>query len=635
MRLEDTTLVFSVRKTSVAHFAGLGVILLSSLPARAQSLAPSAESRIVVAGSRPPAARPEFDRGPVEPDAPMERMTLSLRLRPGAAARLERLLEELQDPASPEYHRWRTPEEFGREFGASDADLAEAIDWLVSRGFSVDAVAQGRTWINFSGTVGQVEEAFQTSIRLFEVAGRLHQSNSTEIALPARIARVAHGVVSLSDFHSRPLHVRAVPARTAAAEPAPLYTGAPCVHCVAPADFATVYNAGPLYAAGVTGQGIAIAIVSRTNIHPQDVPLFRTMFGLPVNNPRIIINGTDPGVVNSGEEDEAEIDAEWTGAVAPEAEIDLVVSRDTQTSDGIYTSAQYIVDQNVAPIVNVSFGLCEKQIQPNPFDALWSQAAAQGQTVLVSSGDTGVAGCEDSSAKTATQGASVNGICSPFASTCVGGTEFDDTINPGLYWAATNNPVNQGSAFSYIPEEGWNENGSGCGALCASGGGASMLYPKPPWQTGPGVPPDNHRYVPDVAVETSTRVPYLAITNGNPALTAFGGTSVSAPAFSGIMALLIARMGGPIGNVNPRLYQIGAAQFGAGGPVVFHDSTSGSNSVPGAAGFSCGAGYDPVTGWGSVDIDALVAHWAIPDAAKLVPVVPNRGNRSPRVVRAR
>jgi subtilase family serine protease len=322
-------------------------------------------------------------------------------------------------------------------------------------------------------------------------------------------------------------------------------------------------------------------------------------------------------------------------SVAPGAEIDLVVSRDTVATDGIYLSAQYIVDQDLAPIVNVSFGLCEKQIQPNPFDSLWSQAAAQGQTVLVSSGDTGAGGCESSSAKTATQGASVNGICSPFGSTCVGGTEFDDTMNPAAFWAASNDATTKRSALSYIPEEGWNENGSACGALCASGGGASILYAKPPWQVGPGVPADDHRYVPDVAVETSTRVPYLAIANGSSAVTAFGGTSVSAPAFSGIMALVVARMGGRIGNANPRLYQLGAAQFGGGGPKVFHDSTSGSNSVPGAVGFNCGVGYDPVTGWGSVDIHALVENWPVPDAARQIPIRPLKGSRTPRTIPAR
>lgn len=590
------------------------------------------ETTSVVTGSRPLVARAEFDRGPVERDAPMERMTLALKLRPEGVERLSELLERQQDPASVEYHRWLTPEEFAGEFGATDADVAQALDWLQGFGFSIDGVARGRTWINFSGTVGQVEEAFHTSIRLFEVEGRLHQSNATEIAMPARIARIAHGVVSLSDFHSRPLHVRVEPPRRASGDPVPLYTGFPCTHCVAPADFATIYNAGPLYAAGVTGEGVAIAIVSRTNIHPGDVPLFRSTFGLPANDPEIIINGRDPGVVNAGEEDEAELDAEWTGAVAPGAHIELVVSPDTPTSDGIYASAQYIVDNNLAPIINVSFGLCEKQIQPNPFDSLWSQAAAQGQTVLVSAGDTGAAGCESPGAKTATQGASVNGICSPSASTCVGGTEFADTVNPAAYWASSNNTTTRGSALSYIPEEGWNENGSACGALCASGGGASMLYAKPPWQTGPGVPAENHRYVPDIAVETSTRVPYLAISNGSPALTAFGGTSVSAPAFSGIMALLVAKMGGRVGNVNPRLYQIGAAQFGAEGPSVFHDSTSGNNSVPGASGFACGRGYDPVTGWGSVDIDALVLHWPIPDGARVDPIRLQRGNRNPRTI---
>jgi subtilase family serine protease len=604
--------------------------------ARGQAISDAGNALVRLPGSRPPAARPERDRGAVESDAPMEHMTLALRLQPGGSERLAQLLARLQDPTSAEYRRWRTPEEFGRQFGATDADVAEAIDWLQSNGFSIDGLARGRTWINFSGTVGQVEQAFDTKIRLFEVEGRLHQSNASEIGLPARIARIARGVVSLSDFHSRPLHSRVEAPPRELGEPAPLYTGFPCTHCVAPADFATIYNAGPLYDRGVTGKGVAIAIVARTNIHPNDVPNFRSMFGLSPNPVKIVINGTDPGVVSAADEDEAELDAEWTGAVAPDAEINLVVSRDTATSDGIYLSAQYIVDQNLAPIINVSFGLCEKEIQPNPFDPLWSQAAAQGQTVLVSSGDTGAGGCESSSAKTATHGASVNGICSPFGSTCVGGTEFDDTANPLAYWASSNDPITKASALSYIPEEGWNENGTACGALCASGGGASILYPKPSWQVGPGVPTDDHRYVPDVAVETSTRVPYLAISNGVSSLMAFGGTSVSAPAFSGIMALVVDRMGGPVGNANPRLYQLGAAQFGGGGPAVFHDSTSGNNSVPGANGFACGVGYDPVTGWGSVDITTLAESWPPPDAARLTPTPLTGGQgRSPRTIPAR
>jgi pseudomonalisin len=613
------------------------LVFVVALPAHgAEPSSVRGEESVFLAGSLPAAARSELDRGPVDPNEPIERMTLALRLRPGAAERLADLLARQQNPASADYHRWLTPEEFGREFGAAEADLAEAIDWLEAVGFHVDSVARGRTWINFSGTVAQVEAAFRTSIHRFDVGGRLHQSNATEIALPSRIARVAHGVVSLSDFHSRPLHVRVTPRANTSRNPTPLYTGFPCTHCLAPADFATIYNAGPLYAAGVTGQGVKIAIVSRTNIHPNDVPLFRSSFGLSANDPHIIVNGTDPGVVNPGEEDEAELDIEWTGAVAPGAEIDLVVSRDTPASDGIYASSQYIVDHNLAPIVNVSFGLCEKQIQPNPFDTLWSQAAAQGQTVLVASGDTGVAGCESANATTATQGASVNGICSPFASTCVGGTEFDDTTNPAGYWAASNDPITKGSVFSYIPEEAWNENGARCGPLCASGGGASILYTKPPWQAAPGVPADNHRYVPDVAVAASTRVPVLAITNGSPALAAFGGTSASSPAFSGIMALVVAKMGGPVGNANPRLYQLGAVQYTAGSPAIFHDATSGNNSVPGATGFASGPGYDPVTGLGSVDIDALVTNWPVPNAERLIPVViPLRESRVPRTIPVR
>jgi subtilisin family serine protease len=150
------------------------------------------------------------------------------------------------------------------------------------------------------------------------------------------------------------------------------------------------------------------------------------------------------------------------------------------------------------------------------------------------------------------------------------------------------------------------------------------------------VPSDDHRYVPDVAVETSTRVPYLAVSNGSAALAAFGGTSVSAPAFSGIMALVVAKMGGPVGNANPRLYQLATAQYGAGGPAIFHDSTSGDNSVPGAAGFASGPGYDAVTGLGSVNIDALAANWPVPDAERMIPIAaPPNGERKPRTVPGR
>jgi subtilase family serine protease len=254
-------------------------------------------------------------------------------------------------------------------------------------------------------------------------------------------------------------------------------------------------------------------------------------------------------------------------------------------------------------------------------------------SVFVASGDDGVAGCEDAKATTAVHGASVNGICSTPFDVCVGGTQFLDAVNPTTYWAAANDPATKASALSYIPEETWNESGGSCGPLCASGGGASTVYSKPIWQVGLGVPAPNHRYVPDLSVAGATHDAYLTVVNGMSGLTGFGGTSVSSPALAGIYALVVQRFGAQ-GNPNPNLYRIAAAQFAGAGPVVFHDITQGDNSVPGAAGFTAGPGYDQATGIGSLDASALVANWVgagPPSAQRTPPVLVSPGSRSTRV----
>src|SRR5260370_4126825 len=119
------------------------------------------------------------------------------------------------------------------------------------------------------------------------------------------------------------------------------------------------------------------------------------MFGLPPNDPQIIVNGADPGIFSSGEETEADLDVEWSGWVGRNAAIKFVVSKSTNSSDGVDLSAQYIVNHNLAPVMSTSFGLCEAWLGSsgnNFLASLWQQAAAQGITVFVSSGDNGVAG---------------------------------------------------------------------------------------------------------------------------------------------------------------------------------------------------------------------------------------------------
>ena len=553
-------------------------------------------------GGTHPLARPEFDAGRVAPDSRMERIVIVLQPDAEREQQLEQLLAAQQDSNSPQYHQWLTPQDFGRQFGISDHDLNQVVRWLQDQGFEVEPVPEGRRQVIFSGTAGQVETAFRTELHQYRVNGAIHHANASDIEVPAALAPVIGGVVSLHDFRSKPMHAGL---RIAASSPE--YTSG-TIHYIVPGDFATIYNLGSLYGSSTDGTGESIAIVARSNLKLADIQAFRSKFALPAGDPTVIVNGSDPGVLSSDEQGEVELDTEWSGAVAPGATIQVVVSKSTQTTDGVQLSAQYIVNHNVAPIVSMSFGSCEAGMSraENQFwNGLWQQAAAQGMTVLVASGDSGADGCDDPSSATGS-GTSVNGLCSSPYSTCVGGTEFDDTKNPALYWSSANSTT-RASALSYIPEIAWNESGSNAGSgLWASGGGASSVYAKPSWQTGKGVPSDGHRDVPDVALAAAGYDGYLFYLNG--AFYSGSGTSLATPSFAGLVALIDGRFGARQGNANPTLYGLAAKQA-QGGPAVFHDVVSGNNSVPGVQGYSAGTGYDLVTGLGSVDGNVLVNVW--------------------------
>jgi subtilase family serine protease len=297
------------------------------------------------------------------------------------------LLDAQHNPESPYYHQWLTPEEYGERFGISEDDTAQVVNWLQSHGLRVEEVTAGRRSIVFSGAASQIEAAFHTQVHAYKIGNELHHANAKEPEIPAALAQVVGGVVSLHDFRSETLH-------NGARLPSPDFTSGGS-HYLAPADFATIYNLVPLYQQAINGNGQSVAIVGRSNIKLADVRQFRTFFGLPANDPQIIVNGSDPGIFSSGEETEADLDVEWSGAVAQNATIKFVVSKSTNSSDGVDLSAQYIVNHNLAAVMSTSFGLCEAWLgsSGNAFlNSLWQQAAAQGITVFVSSGDNGAAG---------------------------------------------------------------------------------------------------------------------------------------------------------------------------------------------------------------------------------------------------
>jgi len=555
------------------------------------------ERTIVLHGNRHPLATAGNDAGMVSDYYPMERMILVLKPDAAQQAALEQLVVAQHDPASPYYHRWLTPEEYGERFGASENDLEQIVEWLGTHGLESMEIGSSRSAIVFNGAAAQVEEAFHTQIHGYWVAGELHHANASDPEIPDSLSEVVAGIVSLHDFRSEPMH-------TALQQPIADYS-AGSTHYMGPADFATIYDVAPLYQQGIDGSGQSIAIVGRSNIKIADVRQFRSTFGLPANDPQIIVNGVNPGVLGSGEESEADLDVEWSGAVAKKAIIKFVVSASTNSSDGAYLSAQYIVNHNLAPVMSMSFGVCEAALgaSGNSFiNSLWQQAAAQGISVFVSSGDSGAAGCDASSVTHATHGRGVNGLCSTPYSTCVGGTQFSDS-NYSQYWAPSNTAT-MGSALSYIPEAVWNA--SGASGLWSGGGGASTVHAKPTWQSGVGVPADGKRDVPDVSLSAAVHDGYLIFMNGENLVC--GGTSAASPSFAGLMALVVEKTAARQGNANPVFYSLANDQR-FGGAAVFHDVKVGNNSVPGVTGFSAVAGYDLASGLGSVDGNLLVSHW--------------------------
>jgi subtilase family serine protease len=576
------------------------------LPAQQDSIAAPIDARhpVVVSGSVPPQAQPKYDRGAVEPDFELGNITLMLRPSADRQAALEQLLAEQQDPASPNYHNWLTPETYAERFGSSTADLDKVAAWLRSQGFAVKYTARGRDFISFSGTASQVEATLHTEIHRYQVGAETHFANATDLFLPAAIEPMVAGVLGLHDFHPKAPRKQALPN----------YTETDGSHYLIPDDLAAIYDLVPLFSYGYMGAGQSIAIVGQSDIDPGDIAAFRDSWGLPPTTIQVVPTGTYPGV--NGDEVEADLDLEWAGAVARFATLIYVYSDDAGYS------AYYAIDNNLAPVISESFGLCEYQVASNRMGLSGFQVEAQkgnalGITWLASSGDSGAAGC-DYDVATATGGLGVSLPASVPEVTAVGGTEFNE--GSLSYWSGSNGPTGA-SALSYIPEIAWNDTAAS-GGLAASGGGLSSVYKKPAWQTGPGVPSDGARDVPDVSLAASNaHDPYIVVSEG--AEIGVGGTSAAAPSFAGMIAVLnqylvqnaVQNKSG-VGNINPKLYAMAAA--GASG--IFHDVTAGNNIVPcqvgtpncanGQFGYTAGVGYDLVTGLGSVDAYNLITAWA-------------------------
>ncbi len=513
-------------------------------------------NRVALEGNTHPEARAANDRGAVANGFALEHMLLQLKRSPEQEEALQQFIDDLHTKGSPNFHHWLTAQEFGERFGMAKPDLDAVSGWLETHGFKVNVIYPNGMVIDFSGTTAQVRKAFQTEIHHLEVKGEKHIANMSDPRIPAALAPVVAGVVSLHDFRPHTMYKM----RRAQAQFTFTDSLGGTNYAVVPADLATIYNLNPLFSAGLSGQGQAIVLIEDTDVfRASDWSSFRQTLGLsgytgasftqihprPSSGPN---NCSAPGVIAPNDA-EAILDAEWASAAAPSAAIEMAACADTTTTFGGLIAVQNLINASTAPpsIMSISYGECETvngAAANAAYSSTYQQAVAEGVSVFVAAGDSGAAGCDNSVAE-ATHGIGVNAFASTAYNVAVGGTDFSDTYNNtnATYWNSSNTPT-FGSAISYVPEIPWNDSCAGLlfstyegysptygpTSLCndpslgpfvqstvAGGGGPSQCatgtpsttgvvsgscagWPKPSWQAVLGNPNDGVRDTPDVSL---------------------------------------------------------------------------------------------------------------------------------------
>ncbi len=560
------TLILRPFRRVAACLSAVLLTVAAAVPAFAQQSSVTNPARITqvvddsvlttLKGNIHPLAKPQYDKGPADASLPADRMQLVLQRSPGQEIALRQYLGSLQDSNSSQYHKWLTPEQFGAQYGVSDADILTVSTWLASQGFKVNKVNKAHTIIEFSGSVGQIQSAFHTQIHSFTVNGEQHLANVSNPQIPAALAPVVAGLSSMNNFFPKPEHIerRLGKGDKTTGKLAPLLTigsgtaNDPYVLFVVPGDAATIYDSPNAWntkfsgTTSYTGTGINIGIAGDSNIATSDVDDYRSLFSLPAATPTVVIDGNDPGV--NGDVIEALLDLEVSGGLAPGATETLYTAADTNLQSGLFLAINRALDDNAVSILNVSFTGCEafQGTTGNQFiNGLWEQAASQGISVTVAAGDAGSAGCDNfDTQQQAQDGLQVNGLASTPFNIAVGGTDFNFSSANFTTYVSPNNSANFTSALGYIPELPGNASTSVNGLLsanvpfvdsngdtnigAASGGASSCIlpqydvngnligcgfssgtltgWPKPSWQTGGSlnIPADGVRDLPDLSL---------------------------------------------------------------------------------------------------------------------------------------
>jgi hypothetical protein len=588
------------------------------------------------------------DLGAVAPDKRLTGITMVFSRSAAQEAALQALLTAQLDPSSPQFHQWLTPAQFGAQFGLAEADLAAAQTWLQQQGFTNFTVSPSRDRLSFDGTASQVATAFGAGLHNYQAAdGTQHFAPSHDLTLPAALAANVVTVANLSSFRAKP-HIRRLPETAANPRFTSSISGS---HFVTPLDLATIYDITPAYNAGYNGSGQSIAVVGQSFIYAADIADFQNALGLPVKPPTmVLVPASGVPTEYSGDESESDLDIEYSGSIAPGANIYFVYTG-SSSNTGAFGAAVYAIDEDIAPIISVSYGECEVNAQSDSaaiaLNSALPQAAAQGQTVIAAAGDSGSTDCYGDTNLTTLQQETVS-VDFPAYSQYVlaaGGSEFPaSTVAVGntQYWTAQGSTDTVSSALSYIPEQVWNDDAA-AGSLNAAGGGTSTTVLRPSWQSNlvPGIAAigGSYRLVPDVSLDASDSNAPLVLCSSDTSfyhsgqdfscnsglrdsvtgdLTDAGGTSFVAPTLAGLVAILnqARNYTGGQGTIAPTFYSL------ASNPITyasaFHDITTGGNQclvttgicvTPATTDYAAATGYDEASGLGSVDFNKLLTAW--------------------------
>jgi subtilase family serine protease len=526
--------------SKVPHLVGLVVIVLVGTMLTAGI---AAAQSVALSGNHPKVAAGLTSRA-----APDRALTIQVSFALRNRAELDKFLSDLQDPASPRYHQGLTPKQFDARFGRTRDEIEAVEAWLSREGFQILHASADE--ITCRGTVATAESAF--AIAITSSADGSVYANAADPQIPAQFAGVIGAIVGLDNtLHSQPAGIRPPgalhpaplsPAKSApsalsihgdggtsgtwwAIEPAafvnPDYNGGLGL-AFGPADIYTFYDETPLLSGGTNGGGgDCLAVAEDSDYLDASVTQFNSTFSLPAITPtRVQADGTSPG--RNGDESEVLLDIEWGHAVAPGAPIRVYIGNTaTSTSGygGLFDAIKAPVTDNLCGAISISYSYCggSSTFYTSVLDTVFAKAAAQMQSVFISSGDNGVDTCLKGVPN-------VNEMSADPNVTSVGGTEFTPVYN------------GSGNDVGSVAESVWND--SGAGTPGAGGGGASAYFSKPSYQTPPLTPSDGKRDVPDIAMAASWYHPgfYADMDNSGSAQMqcCWGGTSIAAPMWAGL-----------------------------------------------------------------------------------------------------